>query len=217
MSITTETAEAADTKQRLIEAAGEVFAARGFADATVRDICHRAGANIAAINYHFQGKERLYAAVLRHAYSVALEKFPPTHGLPPNATPQQRLHSFIRAFLLRIFDDGRPAWFGKLISREILEPTSALDELVTLSIRPQHDVLLSIIESISPGLSVEDSYMCLFSVVGQCLFYHHCRPVIERTPVASLYRVERLDRLAEHITLFSFEAIRAMKAGRVAP
>lgn len=214
MTITTETTEAADTKQRLIDAAGEVFADRGFADATVRDICQRAGANIAAINYHFQGKERLYAAVLRQAYTAALEKFPPTHGLPANATPEQRLHAFVRAFMLRIFDEGRPAWFGKLMSRETMEPTAAMDELVAISIRPQQAILLAIIQSISPGIGDEDARMCLFSVVGQCLFYHHCRPVVERTTSATFYAADNIERLAEHITRFSFQAIRSFATGK---
>ena len=55
----------AETRRQLLEAAGEVFAEAGFRDATVREICRRAGANIAAISYHFGDKEKLYAEVLR--------------------------------------------------------------------------------------------------------------------------------------------------------
>ncbi len=46
-----------ETRQRLIEAVGEVFAERGFRAATVRDICQRAQANVAAVNYYFGDKE----------------------------------------------------------------------------------------------------------------------------------------------------------------
>ena len=54
-------ANPAETRRQLLEAAGAVFAEAGYRDATVREICRRAHANIAAINYHFGDKEKLYA------------------------------------------------------------------------------------------------------------------------------------------------------------
>jgi len=56
------------TKTRLLEAAGEEFADKGFGGATVRAICARAGANVAAINYHFGDKERLYIEAVIEAH-----------------------------------------------------------------------------------------------------------------------------------------------------
>src|SRR5882672_9983302 len=90
------------TRQHLLEAAGEVFAEVGFRAATVREICQRAGANIAAVNYHFGDKEQLYAAVLKESFRSAIEKYPANFGLPAKATPEQRLRAFIHSFLCRI-------------------------------------------------------------------------------------------------------------------
>src|SRR5215831_1144132 len=89
---------AADTRERLLEAAGQVFSEKGFRDATVREIVRRAGgANIAAVNYHFRDKEGLYAAVLEHFAHAAVAKYPAHGGLPPDATPAEQLHAFVRA------------------------------------------------------------------------------------------------------------------------
>jgi AcrR family transcriptional regulator len=49
-----------ETRGRLLDAARAIFADKGFRDATTAEICRRAKATIAAVNYHFGGKERLY-------------------------------------------------------------------------------------------------------------------------------------------------------------
>src|SRR4051794_32280307 len=94
--------------ERLLDAAGEVFAEVGYRDATIREICRRAGANVAAVNYHFGDKERLYSATLRHFANASMERFPIVpHDLPRNATPEQRLRAFVGSFLQRLFSDER--------------------------------------------------------------------------------------------------------------
>jgi len=55
------------TEKRLLEAAGEIFAEHGYRAATIHQICQRAGANIAAVNYHFSDKEQLYHEVIRYS------------------------------------------------------------------------------------------------------------------------------------------------------
>src|SRR5271154_2215209 len=99
-----------ETRRQLLEAAGEVFAEVGFRDATVREICRRAGANVAAINYHFGDKETLYLEVLHYAHGKALEKYPPLLGVAENAPPEKKLGAFILSMLQRIFDKGPTSW-----------------------------------------------------------------------------------------------------------
>ena len=69
-------------------AAGGVFASRGFRDATIREICQAAGANIAAVNYHFGDKEALYLEVIRHAHACAKSRFPLTRLDPRLPAPE---------------------------------------------------------------------------------------------------------------------------------
>src|SRR5260221_2514212 len=120
----------AATRARLLEAAGEVFAEKGFRAATIREIIKRAKANVAAVNYHFGDKERLYTAVLRYSHQCAGELFPTDSGLGSQAPARQRLHAFVRGLILRVLDKGRPAWHGKLMRQEVAEPTQGLARLV---------------------------------------------------------------------------------------
>ena len=198
-----------ETRRQLLEAAGEVFATAGFRNATVREICRRAGANIAAVNYHFGDKEGLYAEVLRYAQQKAFEKYPLLPGVGADASPKDKLRAFVRSFLLRIFDREPTAWFGKMMLREMIEPTGALDSLLEERMRPMADQIRGIVaEILGCSPNEERARLCSLSVVSQCVFYHHCRRVVAR-----LFPEQRLDPaaaepLADHITSFSLAAMK---------
>ncbi|MGI8966525.1 MAG: CerR family C-terminal domain-containing protein [Limisphaerales bacterium] len=198
----------AETRQNLLEAAGKVFAEVGFRAATVREICQRAQANIAAVNYYFGDKEKLYSEVLRFSQQRALEKYPPDFGLKSNAPAEQRLNAFVHSFLLRIFDESPVARHAKLMAREMIEPTSALDLLVAERIRPLAQQLSGIVrELLGAGASRELIRLSSMSIVSQCVFYHHCRPVVQRLFPEQKFSVRDIDLLAEHITQFSLAAL----------
>lgn len=203
------------TREALLEAGAGIFAQRGFAAATVREICDRAGANIAAINYHFGDKAGLYTEVLKHALKCAREKYPPDLGTTASSSARERLRAFVESFLLRIFDDSRHAWHGKLMSREMVEPTAALDQLVEEEIRPMAGILFAIVRELMGRHATDEAVrLCSLSVVSQCLFYHQCRPVVQRLFPRAKTGPASAAALAEHITAFSMAGIHeAAKAG----
>ena len=205
-----------ETEQRLLEAAGEVFAARGFRAATVREICQRAGANVAAINYHFGDKEGLYFAVLKSGSEAALKKYPPTLDLGPTATAAERLHAFVRSLLFRIVDKGQPSWHGKLIAHEMAEPTKALTALIDDVYGPVLQQLESIVQELL-GRRTPPPVLrqCLLSILGQCLYFHYARPAIQHIHPDQGFEPVDIECLAKHITQFSLAGIRqAAAAGR---
>jgi len=203
----------AATREQLLEAAGEVFAEVGFRAATVRQICQRAGANIAAVNYHFGDKTELYRAVLKESCQAALTKYPPNFGLSRRSTPEQRLRAFVYSFLLRIFSEGPSARHGKLMAREMIEPTGALDGIVKDDIRPMSVVLMSIMGDLL-GKKADDKTkrLCAMSIVSQVLFYHHCRPVVVRLFPDTKFDEATIAALADHITNFSLAALQQINA-----
>jgi len=203
-----------NTRQQLLEAAAEVFAERGFDAATVREICDKAGTNIASVNYHFRDKEGLYAEVLKYALHRANVKYPAALGLKPRATVEERLRAFIRSFLLRIFEEGPQAWHGKLMLREMVNPTAALDALVEAEIRPMAGQVQSIVrELLGARATPAQVRLSAMSVVSQILFYHHCRPVITRIFPDLKFDAREIDRLSEHIAEFSLAALKPKRKG----
>lgn len=198
----------AGTRERLLEAAGEVFAAKGFRRATIRDICQRAGSNVAAVNYHFGDKERLYAEVLHYAHHCADAGAHPA-DVDMAGTPEERLREFIRVFLFRIFNEGRPAWHARLMVQEIFEPTVALDHLVEQAIRPQQQRLAQIIRDlVGPVIREKEVRLCVISIVAQCLHFRHARPVISRLYPDQTFQPADIEAIAEHVTRFSLAALK---------
>ena len=186
-----------------------MFAEAGFRDATVREICRRAGANIAAVNYHFGDKETLYAEVLRYSQARRWKNIRRCWMSADDAPPEKKLRAFVQSLLLRIFDKGPTAWHGRLMMREMIEPTAALDSLVEERIRPMAGQLEKIIaEILHCPLNDERVRPCSFSVVSQCLFYHHCQPVILRLFPKQAFDSAGIARLADHITRFSLAAMK---------
>jgi AcrR family transcriptional regulator len=200
-----------ETQKRLLEAAGEVFAEQGFHNATVREICQRARANVAAVNYHFGDKEGLYAAVIEYAHTRALEKYPLTQADCEDIPAAQRLHTFIQHIVFSLFDEGEPAWRSKLMAREMIEPTAALDAMVEKIIRPTAQRLEAIVrELLGPVTTDEQVRLSQLSIIGQCLHHRNAQPVIQRLFPLQRYGPEEVKVLADHITRFSLSALQGM-------
>ncbi len=199
------------TRLRLLNAAGEVFAEKGFRAATVREICRAAGANVASVNYHFGDKQRLYSEVLRFAHACAMQKNPPQAG--DDADPEDRLREFVSSFLRRVFDEGRPAWHEKLMSREMVEPTRALDELVKQDLQPRYVQLHSIIRGIiGPRADEKLVKHCGQSVIAQCVFYYHARPMLQRLDPTQKFDPATIEERADYICRFSIAAMQSLTA-----
>lgn len=195
------------TRERIIDAAGEIFAQRGFNATTVREICQSAGANVAAVNYYFGDKQRLYveAVVRAHRWRMERARLPEWSA---DTSPEEKLTDFITTFLRRVRTGPGDTWHTRLIMREIANPTEACKELVQSSIRPQFEILIGIIREFLPKADDEQLHRTAFSIVGQCLFYHFADPVVRNLLPAKEYRGLDIEKLAAHISAFSLAALK---------
>ena len=203
---------AAETDDRLLQAAGEVFAEFGFRRATVREICNRAGANIAAVNYHFGDKAGLYAAVVKHGMTLAIQKYPPDMGLPAGdaVSAEQRLAAFVRGLCFRVLEPGPGAWHGRLMMWEMVEPTGILGELFPQMVRPLYARLTSIVsELLGAGSTPERVKLCCISVLGQCMFYRLGATLIAQVqPDKVNPPAEQIEAIAGHVTRMTLAGLR---------
>ncbi|MCX5758838.1 MAG: CerR family C-terminal domain-containing protein [Candidatus Hydrogenedentes bacterium] len=197
-----------ETRARLLEAAAEVFAEHGFSHAKVQDICQRAQANLAAINYHFGGKEQLYQAVIHYALE-ADEALLPSLAAGASSSPEERFRQFVKGFLFGMLSPGRPAWHGKLMMHEGANPTAALDLVIEHLVRPIHNLLYAIIGDLL-GVNADPDHVAFLttSVMSQCATYHHSMEFVVRMNPSQRFDPAALEQLADRIARFSLAGIR---------
>lgn len=195
-----------DTRVRLLEAAGEVFAEKGFQAATVREICRRAAANVAAVNYYFGDKQRLYEEVMRYAHRSFTERGIPQW--PPGTPPEEKLRGFIELMLADMEYEGSPTWRRRLMMREMAERTEACLSAMHAFIQPRKEALGAILaELLPPDVSDADRNLIAFSIISQCMVHRIHWPVVKLMVGDDMFRSFDLARLTDHISRFSLAAL----------
>lgn len=197
-----------ETRLRVLNAACEIFAQKGYRDARVADICDRAGANVASVNYYFGGKASLY----QEAWRQALEDFQQRVILDVEAdSPKEALRQYIQA-LIRLFSaKGESADFSRLYLMELLNPTGLIEDAWREMMETRRQRLQQIIRRIiGPGTEELAVRLCEQSIINQC----RALLTIKRSDLEYMLG-ERLTpdlirRLANHIADFSLAGIEAV-------
>lgn len=209
------TADHADvsTREKLLEAACDAFAERGFRDATVADICESAGANIAAVNYYFGSKEALYVEAWQRAFQQSIEEHPPGGGVPEDAPVEERLRGHIRALLERAAGPGSREF--DIVHKELANPTGLLKEVMRECVGPIRHRMGGIVrELLGPRATDRAVRLCQVSIAAQCMH-----------PLIRCHKREHpgaplpdecdgdfdIDELVDHIVTFSLAGLEARR------
>jgi AcrR family transcriptional regulator len=208
--------DAYETRQRLLVAASEVFAEKGFWEATHAEICRKAKTNIAAVNYHFGTKENLYVEAWKYAFERSMEAYPPDGGVAAGAPAKDRLRGQIVALMHRVGDPDNHE--VEIIHKEMANPTGLLTETLRRVMETMRSSTRSIIaELLGDGVGELQTDLCEMSVMSQCmgpmLRLRHVRKSPEVQPPGPLPFDLSVEDLADHVVQFSLAGIGGIRNG----
>ena len=203
-----------ETRDRLLAAAERLFADRGFKKVTVRDICKAAKANVAAINYHFGDKLGLYREVLQSAIDRMRATSEAAREAGAGKSADEQLRRYILIFVHRFLESGNDA-VHRLITREVHDPTPAIDALVEQGVKPRVEYLSGVLAAML-RCSPNDKRVlrCLASIQAQSMAYLH-NPIAARLGFTlEPQSPAQIDEIANHIARFSLAGVRAIARER---
>ena len=193
------------TRERLLEAAVSVFAERGYRDASLREICRRAGANNAAVNYHFRSKRDLYREVLRGAFRTIHRERPlEIASAPPRdaAEARARLAGLVRGLSSALLEP-RLAPHELVLIHEMTSPTPGLDDvmqdIVEEYVRPRHRAMAASLAPLLCGASEREIALRALGVVGRILFHRWAAPVSLRLLGAKEFGPALVEEIVDEI------------------
>lgn len=123
----------ASTKARILTAAEEVFAAKGFEGASTREIAAAAAVNISSLHYHWESKETLYFAVFENIYDRIVELVGSAIPETTAGRPGRQVVDEAMGLLFDFFADNPN--IPKLLVRRLLETTDGTNAI-------ERDILL---------------------------------------------------------------------------
>jgi AcrR family transcriptional regulator len=208
--------DAQQTRQRLLTAAARIFAEKGFWETTHAEICEKAGANTAAVNYHFGSKENLYVEAWKHSFEESIRAHPPDGGVAPDAPVHERLHGRILAFMHRIADPDNHE--VEIMHKEMANPTGLLSETIRQIMEPMRRDTRDIVrEMLGDGANEQQGRFCEMSIISQCFGpMLHLRRFKKASgaPAPNSPPIDfAVEELADHITQFSLAGIRGIREG----
>jgi TetR/AcrR family transcriptional regulator, regulator of cefoperazone and chloramphenicol sensitivity len=197
------------TRERLLEAAEELFIERGYNHVTVRDICRTAGANVAAVNYYFRDKLGLYQEILMKVIACMHEVSKSAHEGKAGVSAEERFRHYVRTFMGHVLSNGQVCRAGKLMAREMADPSPAFDLIIEKAIRPNSALVAALISELT-GLPTADPRVGICVGCIQTQITGFTGPVAARMVPGGRFTGEIIDFVANQVVEFSLAGMRAI-------
>lgn len=161
-----------DTKQRILKAALEEFTEHGYHGAKIRNICQKAKINIAAVNYHFRGKEALYQHVIEYIFQITDPLDEARKISASELTPEIFLKTIIGDFVKNAADESPLIRYRfRMMLREMINPSPFFAEILKNNIKPRFQKIKDAIKNILPeGTSEKELDVAGFLTIAQCIY-----------------------------------------------
>lgn len=199
-----------ETRRKLLDVSTRLFAANGFRRVTVRAICKKAGANVAAVNYHYGGKMGLYRQVLLTAIDTMKTTTDVARQEGEGQAAEEKLRLYVRIFLERVVAPSTGSWIHQLMIHEMADPTPALDLVIDQVILPRMEYLGAVVAEIL-GVSPTDPRVkqAVISIQAQCHALM-ANPAGKRLLAGFHSNPKAIAAMANHIAEFSLGGLRAL-------
>lgn len=201
-------------RERLLDASEEVMAAEGFDGASVRQITSLAGCNVAAVNYHFGGKENLYIEMFRRRLremtarrKEMIEEIMSGENGP--VTLEKLLEGFSKGFIEPLVDEEKGRRFIRLMVREMNTPRLPKQMFNEEVAEPTLRSLGLAMKEIYPEMSDEKLMLCMISVIGQLVHLIRFTETIGVEMMGEQYHVPDLSEWIGHVVKFSAAGVRS--------
>ncbi|MCP5339260.1 MAG: CerR family C-terminal domain-containing protein [Sinobacteraceae bacterium] len=198
-----------DVRRRLLDAASEEFAAKGYEGATVRDIVARAHANLNSINYYFGSKQELYVEVLRHQVALSKAVHPSVaHDPGTNEDPAAVLRRAVRQLVGFMLDPD--SLLPRLYALELVNPSPAFESAHGGGIE-QTALTGAVRALLGPRADAGLVTRGVRSVYAQCAYYMFVRKVLPIVAPGFVADPRMVEELTQHITEFSLGGLERLK------
>lgn len=198
------------TRQRILGAAEELFAERGFAAASLRQVTAAANVNLAAVNYHFGSKDNLIEEVFRRRLDeLSRRRLERLAAIPAGsgATLEAVLDAFITPALELSLDHKGGSVFMRVLARAFAEHNSNLRKFLSDNYGHVLKDFAAAFAKLLPELDKDELYWRLDIAVGALTYAMADFGMIQRRSGEN-ERAHR-EQMARHLIHFTAAGLRA--------